>query len=487
MKVLGVYMRIDARTILFTLFICVFGAISYMADSRDMLLNWLGVFIYVYGLATWRWESKDELFSLYSIFWSFLFIFSFGQCVMWAFHIGLDKGIGSGVLYYGTGFIPSETDMISAKWYTCISLICFHLTALAFTAKSHKRISEKKPTVDSFVNRKTLFIAGAIITTVIAPIVILQKGIEAVTSARYGYAALYYGAHATQGGYLQIISFLFFPGLIALLVGSGFSKATTRNVLIIFGVYAFMGLVSGDRGSWLYSMILLIWLLRKRPDHRKRSLLGLIIIGIIGIYFLSVITVSRNSGGIWSLSPSDFTEAFKAENSPIVDAFFEMGGSMGIITFLLAKGNAIYPYTNTYVTSILGAVSSEFLSQIGLPQVLLGDWLSQEYLSLDYGTGFSMIGEAYINGGYWGVFIYMMILGVLIGKVLRMCQTHAEITASPLKAFIAVSFTNIILGFPRGAAYLLVKEFVYGICPILLIAYLLKIILYKKGVQKEAD
>ena len=224
-------MRIDARTILFSLFLCVFTVFCYVANKQDMLLNWLGIVIYLYGLATWHWTSKDELFSLYSVFWSFLFVFSFGQCVMWAFHIGLDSGIGSAVLFYGTGYIPSQAEVVAAKWYTCISMLSFHITALLFTAKARSRSShqEHKSAADSAANRKTLFYAGAITTTIIAPIVMVQKVVEAITAARYGYAALYYGAYATQGGYLQIISFLFFPGLIALLVGSGFSKVANAQ------------------------------------------------------------------------------------------------------------------------------------------------------------------------------------------------------------------------------------------------------------------
>lgn len=482
-------MRIDVRTILFTLLLFLFLGVCYLSGNQNMLLNWLGIAIYLYGIATWHWESKEDLFSLYSIFWSFLFIFSFGQCVMWAFHIGLDIGVGDGVLYYGSGFIPSETDMINTKWYTCISMLSFHIAALTFTAKRQVRPSNQKSidANDADVKRKTLFITGSITTSIIAPIVIFQKATEAVTSAAYGYTALYYGTNATQGGYLQIISFLFFPGLVALLVGSGFSKVTTRNVLLIFGLYAFLGLISGDRGSWLYSLILLVWLLRKQPGRKKRSMVGIIIVGIIGIYLLSVITAARNSGGVWSLSASDFAEAFKLENSPIVDAFFEMGWSMGIITFFLAKGNGIYPYTNTYITSVLGAISSDFLIKLGIPQILLGDWFSQEYLRIEWGTGFSMIGEAYVNGGYVGGFLYMMMFGIIIGLVLRMFQTHSEISAEPIKAFVAVAFTNTILGFPRAAVYLLVKEFVYGICPILVIAFILKLVLYKKGVRREVE
>ena len=478
-------MRIDVRTILLSLLLCLLIIICCVSSNQDMLLNWLGIYIYIYGMATWHWEKKEELFSLYSIFWSFLFVFSFGQCVMWAFHIGLDEGIGSEILYYGTGFIPSKADLIDAKWYTCISMICFHFGALALSGKARDHLSSQEhiEAVDSDSSRRALFISGAIITAIIAPIVIFLKGLEAIIASRYGYAALYYGEYSTQGGYIQIISFLFYPGLIALLIGSKLSKETTRNVLIIFCVYAFLGLLSGDRDNWLYSLILLIWLLRKRPYHKKRNPLKLIVAGIVGIYLLSVITVARNSGGVGSLSLRDFTEAFKLENSPIVDAFFEMGWTMGIITFFLMKGSGIFPYSNTYITAILGAVSSDFLSRIGIEQVLIGDWFSQDYLSLDYGTGFSMIGEAYVNGGYVGGFIYMIILGVIIGPILRTCQTNAEIENAPIKAFIAISFANIIMAFPRGAAYLLIKEFVYGIGPILLIYFIIKRILYRKNAK----
>jgi oligosaccharide repeat unit polymerase len=185
--------------------------------------------------------------------------------------------------------------------------------------------------------------------------------------------------------------------------------------------------------------------------------------------------------GLDSLSIESFISGFSVEESPIVDAFFEMGGSMGIITFLLIVGNEIYPFGNTYVTAILGAISSRILSLLGIKQVLIGNWFSQEYLGISWGTGFSMIGEAYINGGFFGGFIYVFIIGIIIGRILSRCQGRSDIEQNPIGAFMSIAVLNIVSGFPRSAIYLVIKEFVYGVLIILLMIWLLRQIQYKKA------
>ncbi len=370
------------ETMLFTFVIIIFSLFCLITPNENYLLNWLGILIYLYAIFTWHWEKSESLFSLYTIFFSFFLIFSYGQCVMWAFGINLDRGIGSGELYYGSGVAPSIDDLIAAKWYTCLSMLSFHIGALLFARRNYKtnKISwyeSGNPDRD----RKFLFSIGRLISVIVVPIVLFQKVMEVVIAFMYGYNALYYGDMSMQGGYIQIISFLFFPALICLLVGSGFSKRHTYIVFGIFGVYMMLGLLSGDRGSWLYSLVVLIWLLMRNKNALKwKKILPYFIVAIIGIYMLNVITSVRDGGGLQSLTGEDFLTAFDVEESPIVDAFFEMGGSMGIITYFLTVGNDIYPYANTYLTAILGAVSSRALSLFGLKGILIADWFSQEYL-----------------------------------------------------------------------------------------------------------
>lgn len=478
-------MKIHSKTLICTLLLLLFIIVIYnMKDATLMnnYLNWLGVAIYFYAIFTWHWEKGDSFFSLYTIFYTFFVIFSYGQCIMWALGIGLDRGIGTGQIYYGSSIIPHIVDMNNIKWYSCICFIAFHFGALIFAKKSAYIGSANSSCVDN-TDRNLLYKVGCIITLIIAPITLYFRFKEAIIALQYGYNALYYGDFSTQGGYTQILLYLFFPGLVCMLIGSNFSKNSKMIAFTIFGIYMLLSIASGDRGSWLYSLIILIWLKQHSTDTRVElsKYFMYFIICIAGVCVLSTITSARDSGGISSLTFTDLKNAFIGKSSPIVDAFFEMGSSMGIIAYLLTIKTPIYPYNNTYLTAILGAFSSRLLGVFGLKQVLIADWFSQDYLGLNYGVGFSMIGEAYVNGGYWGGVIYIMILGAIIGRFLAVCKNSFDIKSHPTKAFIAVSAANVLTGLPRGASYLTVKGLFYSIIPVLVLKTIYKLILRRRS------
>jgi len=451
-----------------------------LGDKSNYMLNWLGIAVYLYAILTWKWERKERIFSMYTIFFTFFLLFSYGQCIMWALGIGWDRGIGTGVVAYGTGVIPNESQMITTKWYTCICMLLFHYGAMLFTGKSSVKTATEVSTKKAQQYRELLYKCGCVVIAIVAPLAIYQRVKELLIAQTYGYKALYYGDLATQSGYIQILLYLFFPALLCLLIGSNFKKRATRAVIIIFLLYAVLGAMSGDRGSWIYSLVVLIWVFAQRKKIRLKDVVFWGMLGVLGLYILNVITDVRDTG-LDSLSMESFINGFSVEESPIVDAFFEMGGSMGIITFFLIVGNEIYPYGNTYVTAILGAISSRFLSLLDIEQVLLGNWFSQEYLGISWGTGFSMIGEAYVNGGFYGGFIYVFIIGIIIGKLLSRCQDRSDMEQNPIGAFVSIAVLNIVSGFPRFAVYLVIKEFVYGVLIILLMVWLLRQIQYRRS------
>lgn len=478
-------MLVKRKTLIFSFILVGILLFCIITSNQEYWLNWLGITIFFYAMMTWHWEKNDKIFSLYTIFFFFLLLFNYGDCIMWALGINQDRGLTVGkLLIYGSNLYMSKKDLVDTKWYICLSMLTFHIGALFLV----KRKSTYVARVDGIalqanadknkLDRSALYKAGCIVTAIVAPVTIGLRVSEVIIARQYGYGALYYSDMSTQSGYVQIIIYLFFPGLIALLIGSDFSKRVVRTVVIIFGIYMVLGIASGDRGNWLYSLIILIWIFNQRKPARISTVIKLMVIGVVGIYLLQIVTLSRNYGGLGDLSLESFTEALSLDNSPIVDAFFEMGGTMGIVTIFLKLG-AIYPYTNTYLTAILGAVSSRSLSFLGIDFVLIGDWLSQEYFDLNYGLGFTMIAEAYVNGGYIGGLIYMCILGAIIGKLLAMCRDSWDMQNNPVKAFISISSANLLMSLPRGAVYLVVKNFVYGVVIMLLLIYLLKMIVRK--------
>ena len=54
----------------------------------------------------------------------------------------------------------------------------------------------------------------------------------------------------------------------------------------------------------------------------------------------------------------------------------------------------------------------------------LGNWL-QDVLGLDYGPGFSMAAEAYINFGWFGI-LFMMLLGCFYGWLFSLISRKEE-------------------------------------------------------------
>lgn len=458
------FLKIPVKELIISLLLFIYLVVCAVYKNH-LMINWLGIFCYIYCIYTWKSKTNEGLFSPYFIFITFFVLFNYGQPIMWAFNIHQVNEIGSSILFYGHSYIPNENDLIYVQLYICLCMLFFHFGVMLFTKRNRVRSIDRKSNeflisdIKKNKIKKSMRIVTSILLIITAPIAIYSAMRNMVIARLYGYNALYYGEHATQAGYIQIIMYLFYPALVGYLIGCSNSKKSRIIVYTIFGIYAVFQLLSGDRGSWLYSLVILVWLQTYYKKIPIRKYIKYIIICIAGIYFLNVVTAVRDSGS--GLSSLDFSNLLNNETSPIIDVFFELGGTMNIITFLFHVGSGIYPYTNTYLTSILGAISSRGLSIFGIKQILVGDWFSQEYLKINWGAGFSMIGEAFLNGGYIEGLIYMALIGAFIGILISFAN-KSKYSNNPLELFITVAGLNAIIGFSRGALYLTLKELLYG-------------------------
>ncbi|WP_172460059.1 O-antigen polysaccharide polymerase Wzy [Priestia endophytica] len=440
-------------------------------DSLIFAFSWIGIGILVFVIITWYITTRN-LFSPYIIFWVFFFIFNFGQSFMWAFGIHLPDEIGKGTI---SGLQPfSQSTVLKTQIYTCLCMFCFHLGAL-FCYKPQKRIST------SDINDRNLDItynAMWIVGCILGAISIIPTMYRAlnffVVASQYGYKAIYYSDHASQGGVTMILEMFFLPSLVFLLIGSKYNKKVRYVVYTIFIIYLGINLLSGDRGSWIYKLLVFIWLHSQFVKSiSAKKLIKYIVIVLFFVYSLSVITAFRNIG-LENLNITNVIEIMFEGESPITQAFFEMGESMSILSALLLSSNldAYWDYGNTYLTALLGVVSTRTLSILQVPFVLVDNWFSQDYLGISWGAGFSMIGEAYLNGGMYFAPIIMLVLGMTIGSVL-----YIDIKLIPKNhpirfAFVAVSL-GIVIGLSRSTVYLFFKTWFYGIAVPSILIYLL--------------
>src|SRR5699024_11364619 len=79
-------------------------------------------------------------------------------------------------------------------------------------------------------------------------------------SQAHGYGALYYDSNKTNIIIFNLLNRMFFPCLVGLLVGSNFKKSVRYTVYSIFIFYLIINLLSVDSGSWVYVVILLLFL-----------------------------------------------------------------------------------------------------------------------------------------------------------------------------------------------------------------------------------
>ena len=457
-----------------------------LSDVLPIIIDWYGITFFVCSTYIWKEKTGQKYFSLFSILMLFFVLFNYGVPTLWAFGIHFKGEFGTKALTYGLSYWPSTNDIMRAQIYSSISMAVFFFGIILVQRRKYAETDSDGLTIEqtNSVNSEAMLEALKRVSTVMlcifAPIALGFSAYTYTIARRFGYAALYYGQYQVQTGYMQILMYFFYPALFGFLIGNKYSKKSRIVAHSIFLAYAVLNVLSGDRGSWLYSLIILIWLNTYYTKTPFKKYIKYFILGIIGLYLLSAITSVRDTS-LDSLSIDLFLSAFKAENNPIVSALKEMGGTMGIILYFLHAGNKIFPYANTYLTSFLGVISTRVLSLFGLKQVLIGDWFSQDYLGISWGTGFSMVGEAFVNGGYFGGFIYLFIIGIAHGYLLK--AGSKVNSSSPLKFFITVAGLNAVIGFSRGALYLTLKELFYGVLIYAFIVWIEYSVLTKLPVQ----
>lgn len=419
-------------------------------QAISFILDWIGIILFLYVMFSWR-AKAGCLFNPYNIFFLFFFLFNYGQPSMWALGIHTPTEMGSSFDY-------TQANIVKTQVYTLFSMFSFHVGALLVRDKETIDIYDKSEDI-----KKSIFIVGIIIGIIAIPGSFYRIINFFFVSLQYGYKALYYSSHASQGGLTMIIEMFFMPSLICILIGSGYNKKVMRGVYFIFGLYLLINLLAGDRGSWIYKLFVFVWLhsIFVKPINLKKFF-KYMIVSIVGLNIVAVFTSMRNDG-LQHLNVDYISDFMFGHESPIINNIFEMGGSMKILARLISDSGVreAWVFGNTYLAAFFGVISTRALAVLGLDFVLVDNWFAQDYLHITWGTGFSMIGEAYLNAGPDLAPIIMIILGFFIGSLLYV-NDKADHDKTPLKyVFVATSLATFI-GFSRGTIYLYFKTWFYG-------------------------
>lgn len=460
-----VFRHISLTTI-FALFIYVFFLKRYLTDGffssseqAIFLLSWLGILLFIYIVYSWN-RVTGFIFTPYIIFITFLFLFNFGQCFMWALNIHLPSEIGKGPIYPGWG-IPETWDIIKTQVYVLLNISIFHLGAL-YAQLIFFKWKERREGVKKYESKEMLSAIGFVskrLAFIVIPITIFENIKNYQIASAYGYRALHYSEFAKRGGATinGMIEQLFFPVIVGILLGTNYSRRGKRIAYSTMLLFLFLNLAFGDRGPWIFKIILLIWLhhiFNEKISFTKTLKYSPLF--FLSIYLLDAIVIMRNSG----ISFETILSSFSLSNSSITKAFFELGSSMSPTLHLLKYNWDIWPYKNSYFLAITGVVTNKIFHLLDWGFETVSSFF-KNLLGIKYGPGFSIIAEPLMNfGPFFGPF-FMFVLGWFFSKLLAIKETD-ESHLDPLRILFVATTTEIFLKINRANIHVLLKNWLWG-------------------------
>lgn len=444
-----------------------------------VILSWIGIAIGVYVVISW-YKLTGNLFSLYTIFMLFFFLFNYGQPLMWAFGIHQSREIGQVGLY--TLGAPNSAEIISSQSIILVSIVLFHFGAIysykgKFKGSTTQNIAQVS-NLKSQISRIAIYKTSFYLSLISIPITFYNVIYKLFISQTYGYRSFYYNDEVvTSIVAFNLIDNLFFPCLVGLLIGSNYKKNNRVFVYTIFFLYVILSILSGDRGNWVIKLIILIWM--NHTYYRKinsRKFMKYILVGTLGVQILDAVVSVRNIG----INLNNIIQSFSFNESAIISAIFEMGGSMRPTVVLMKYGWDIWPYGNTYVNAALGIITSRTMTIIGRPWAPLSDWFSQTYLGIPYGAGFSIVAEALINFGPLVAPLFMIVLGFMISSLTYLDRRNS-ISNNPMKIFFSITTMSFLVGVIRNHFLWITKSWFYGV-----VVFMVLIILVREYIKSKS-
>lgn len=240
----------------------------------------------------------------------------FGQCFMWALGIHDDGEIGKMNLFR-FGVPATEKGILTAQLMSILGVVMFHGGVSLFYKNDHAGIKDNG--IDLSTDDSLFLVScGACIVGTLATFYSLARNI--VVNRVYGYGAALYNADvvSSQNNIILLARMLFFPALVGMLVGSHFKNNVRKIVYALFTLFTLVSLFAGDRGEWIFPLLILSWMHHnyvKKIDKRK-----IILFAFAGVLLVCVSVAVRNvrSDGV---TLQAIIEDLAGEENPIVSAF----------------------------------------------------------------------------------------------------------------------------------------------------------------------
>lgn len=447
---------------IFVLILCVifYVAYGYSIDSPSFenlkIIGVVALFQFIVSVFS-SIKQGQKLISPYIVFFTVMFIFQGGQSLMYPFDILSQRDL--------VGFLGiTITDVFKAQILTFSFLAFFQIGSLLCNLNA--TLSFKPISISKNQNKRILQIGWFLAIISVYPY--YQELIHnVILSMIKGYGALYEGEEKIGIANIQsMIGDYFIPALICLYIGY---RDQRIKRLVITGILLFncvVILATGGRTEAVIIMTLLL-ILRNylvRPFTKKE-------ISLIGVGTCFILILLAGISRMRSDTSRDFKDTFalseEAKNNGVVDAVGEMGASMfcQIWTENIISVTQDYRYGSSYLYAFTSVIPNLGFWKIhpAKEKANLGNWLTNEK-GLGFGTGYSMVAEAYINFGIFGS-LMMLLLGFIFTKFFGYLGVAITQKNIAFIAFILIFFW-FSLKLPRNSFIGAVRAIFYFALPI---------------------
>lgn len=408
------------------------------------------------------------IFSPYGLFATSAFLFSAGQPMLEAVGLMPTAGIFMSRFTADTVGRTLCLVLLGLAWMHAGAL----LAALWFPVVAHP--PEERVASTPLTSTNLRQIGWALVTISIIPnVVLLSRAVVVVITS--GYEGLYLGeAQVGVGAAPSIIAMLVIPGALLVLGGAGGRTFEIRAVASIVGTYATVQFVLGGRSSATLSLVAFAWLWHRVVKPIPTRLLVGGAAALMFVIFPTVFVV-RSMTGMDRFNPSVMLDTYLQIENPIIGAISEIGGTARTIahTIELVPVKRGHGYGEGFLYALATIVPNFFWSiHPTVARGVAATWLIAEVepyaAAHGGGLGYSFIAEAYLEFGWFGAPVVMLLYGLAIAGG----ECWARRSGSAARMATMAAFLSFFLRFPRDETASMVRPLVWYI----LLPYLVVIV-----------
>ena len=355
--------------------------------------------------------------------------------------------------------------------YSTLSMMLLHAGALWRRMRERKDAAEN-PSEDL---EKAAIWLGLLLVLISAVPMYLQLREDFGDVLSVGYMGLYQREIKTSlDAWQTLLAQFMLPGAFLLAAASKQYRGIQRLSLILAFIYALSYLFMGYRGAAGAAIAAYGWIWHTRI--RKLPLYPSLAAGVLVVFVIfPMIRLHRLTMGEDRLSWSSFLSTLDNYDNPASASLSEMGGTMATLAYTmdLVPNDRDFEYGKTYAFAGLTVLPNIF-GTARHPSVERGtasDWLvrtvSYDTASSGGGLGYSFIAESYLNFGWMGPPLVMVLLGFGIVALESFAARSASPAASSLMG-VALYFGLI---YARAESTDIVRSIVWcGFMPLAFLA-----------------